>query len=726
MNAENTHRIRRACLLASTAFICVAAVAGPALADEGDTLQEVVVTARHISESLKDTPVAVSAFSADQLATQGAQDITDLTYLTPSTSMFAGRGSNSTLTAYIRGVGQQDPTWGSEPGVGLYVDDVYYARPQASVLDIYNISQIEVLRGPQGTLYGRNTIGGAVKYVTADLTDQPTADARVSYGSYNEHDFVGSFSAPISDKIRIGAAIADYNHDGWGKDLTTGAQIDNRDMVAGRVSVEVLPSDDFTVKINADRTMDMSNANPGHKEVAYGGYPILSNDYDSLAGESSRNYVMDEGVSMTAAWTIDPQWTLKSISAYRQGNTKTNIDFDGLPGDYLGVPGVYSDNQKSEEVQAQYTGGWLRGVMGVFYMNSNAAGDFDEELANLGLTDYLQGHVLTNSWAGYGDGSVDLLDDLTLSLGGRYSYDEKTGQVFNAFYLGLASPAFGGPAQNPLVVNTNYTNHKSWGDFTPRISLSYKITPDITSYVSYAEGFRSGGFDIRGNGVFTPQTVNGYNPEKVDTVEAGIKGEYLGHRLDVNADGYYSFYRDQQVGVQIPTAGGVESVIENAGRSHIEGIELEATAKVTSNLMLVASGAYTYAQFDSLPVLNGIPPLQGFQYAPKWTGSLDATYTADLGGNGTLTSSATVAYRSFTQLYDTPSVIDQGGYTVLDANIIWTAPSGHYSVSLKGSNLTDERYRTGGYNLNGATYGNSVVGFYGAPRTILSTIAAHF
>jgi iron complex outermembrane receptor protein len=435
---------------------------------------------------------------------------------------------------------------------------------------------------------------------------------------------------------------------------------------------------------------------------------------------------MDEGVSMTASWTIDPEWTLKSISAYRQGNTKTNIDFDGLPGDYLGVPGVYSDNQKSEEVQAQYTGGRLRGVAGVFYMNSTAAGYFDEELANLGLTDLLSGGVVTNSWAGYADGSFDITDQWTLSAGGRYSYDEKSATVFNAFYLGLASPLFGGPAQKPLVVNTNYSNHKSWGDFTPRVSLSYKVTPDITSYVSYAEGFRSGGFDIRGNGTFTPQTVNGYNPETVDTYEAGIKGNYFGHHLSVNADGYYSEYKNQQVGVQIPTAGGVESVIENAGKSHIEGLELEATAKLTSNFMLTATGAYTYAQFDSLPVLNGIPALQGFQYSPKWTGSLDATYSLELGTHGTLTTTGTVAYRSFTQLYDTPSVIDQSGYTLVDANIIWTAPSGAWSLSLKGANLTDERYRTGGYNLNGALYGNSVVGFYGAPRTILSSISAHF
>ena len=726
MTAENAPRIRRACLLASSAFICAGLAVLPAHADD-DTIQEVTVTARHIAESLKDTPVAVSAFSEDQLTTQGAQDITDLTYLTPSTSLFVGRGSNSTLTAYIRGVGQQDPTWGSEPGVGIYVDDVYYARPQAAVLDIYNVGQIEVLRGPQGTLYGRNTIGGAVKYVTADLPDQFTADARASYGSYNEHDFVASFAAPVSDKIRIGAAVADYNHDGWGKDLTTGASIDNKDMVAGRVSVELLPTDNFTLKINADRTMDMSNANPGHKEVAYGGYPILSNDYDSLAGESSRNYVMDEGVSMTATWTIDPEWTLKSITAYREGDTKTNIDFDGLPGDYLGVPGVYSDNQTSEEVQAQYTGGRLRGVAGLFYMGATANGYFDEELANLGLTDLLSGGVYTTSYAGYADGSFDITDQFTISAGGRYSYDDKHADVFNAFYLGLASPPFGGSPADLYAVNTNYSNHKAWGKFTPRVSLSYKITPDITSYVSYAEGFRSGGFDIRGNATFTPQTVNGYNPETVTTYEAGLKGDYLGHHLSVDFDGYYSQYRNQQVGVQVPTAGGVESVIENAGRSHIEGLELEVVAKPFSGLTLTANGAYTYAQFDSLPVLDGIPPLEGFQYSPRWTGSLEAAYTTDIGDHmGSLTTSATIAYRSFTQLYDTPSVIDQGGYTILDANIIWTAPSGGWSLSLKGANLTDERYRIGGYNLNGALYGNSVVGFYGAPRTILSTVSAHF
>jgi len=715
----------RPALMASTAVL-FALASQTVLAADSDTLQEVVVTARHISENLKDTPVAVSAFSEDQLNNAGAKDITDLTYMTPSTSMFVGRGSNSTLTAYVRGIGQQDPTWGSEPGVGIYVDDVYYARPQASVLDIYNVSQIEVLRGPQGTLYGRNTIGGAVKYVTSDLSDTPTADARISYGSYNEHDFIGSFSAPVSDKFRIGAAIADYNHDGWGKNLTTGAQIDNRDMVAGRVTVEFLPTADLTFKLTADDTFDLSNANPGHKELAIGTYPILSNDYDSLAGMSSRNYVTDRGLSLTSTWTVDPQWTVKSITAYRNGDTKTNIDFDGVPPDYLGVPGRYKDHQTSEELQANYTGGKLRGSMGLFYMNSYAAGDFDEQLAALGLTDFLSGWVRTNSYAAYADYSYDLTEDWTLSAGGRYSFDHKNAAVFNAFYLGLASPYFGGAAQKPLVINTNYGNAKGWGDFTPRVSLSYKLTPDVTSYVSYSEGFRSGGFDIRGNATFTPQTENGYNPETVDTYELGIKGNYLGHKLSVNFDGFYSQYKNQQVGVQVPTAGGVESVIENAGQSHIQGLELEVVAKPATGWTATWTSAYTQAAFDRLPALNGIPPLNGFQYAPKWTTSFDLTYILPFHDGSSLTTTGSVAYRSFTQLYDTPSQIDQPAYTLIGANMIWTSSSGKWSLSLKGSNLTDERYRIGGYNLAGALYGNSVVGFYGAPRTILSTIAAHF
>ena len=717
-------------LLASAAVLL--ACAGAQSADGQDVLPEVVVTARHISESLKDAPLAVSAFSADQLEIQGAQDLSALTAMAPSTSLSAGRGSNSTLSAYIRGIGQQDPTWGSEPGVGLYVDGVYYARPQAALLEIYDVSRIEELRGPQGTLWGRNAIGGAINYVSAPLAERPLFNGEARYGSYNERDLISSFSLPLDDKIRLGGAVASLNHDGWGRDLTTGAQIDNKALLAGRISVEFHPNEDLSFRLNADDLVDLSNANPGHKELAFAGFPLLSNVYDSYAGESRRNYVSDRGLSLTGVWQLDPAWSLTSITAYRQGRTNSNIDFDGLPQRYLDVPSRYDDHQTSEELRAAFQGERLRGVAGLFFMESRAGGEFDEELAALlafPLSDLLKGSVRTDSWAGYGDASYDLSERWSFSAGARYSYDQKQAAVYNAYYLGIPSPAFGGAGAAPILVNTDYSKSKAWGAFTPRASLSFKLDPDASLYVSYAKGFRSGGFDIRGNALLYPQTTNGYDPEKIDSTEAGLKGDFLGRRLAVTLDGYYATYRDQQIPIQAATPAGVFSAVENAASSHIEGIELEASAKLAAGWTATLMGSYTFAAFDRFTLISGLPSspaLSGFQMTPKWSDSLLLAYRASFADESSLVAGASLAYRSFTQLYDTPSPIDQPGYVLLGANILWTAPDGHWGLSLLGSNLTDERYRIGGYNLPGAGYGNSVVGFYGAPRTLLASLSVHF
>ena len=183
--------------------------------------------------------------------------------------MQIARGSNSTLITFIRGVGQQDPLWGFEPGVGLYVDDVYIARPQGAVLDIFDIERIEVLRGPQGTLYGRNTVGGAIKYVTARM-DPTEAELTLkgAYGSYNQIDLLASGSVPITDSLRIGAAIASYDRDGYGENLNTGAEHYNKDVLAGRLSVEYQPADNVFFRLAADRVEDDSNPRHGHREVA--------------------------------------------------------------------------------------------------------------------------------------------------------------------------------------------------------------------------------------------------------------------------------------------------------------------------------------------------------------------------------------------------------------------------------------------------------------------------
>ena len=210
-----------------------------AAADASDDSGEIIVTARRREERLVDVPIAVTSFSGDQLTRTGAINITELAQSAPNVTLEASRGTNSTLSAFIRGIGQQDPVSGFEQGVGIYLDDVYLNRPQAAVLDIYDVERIEVLRGPQGTLYGRNTIGGAVKYVTKSLPQEFSLKARGTYGTYDQADGVVTASAPISDLMRIGGSVARLSRGGFGKNLTNGLDNYNKDIWAGRAAFEM-------------------------------------------------------------------------------------------------------------------------------------------------------------------------------------------------------------------------------------------------------------------------------------------------------------------------------------------------------------------------------------------------------------------------------------------------------------------------------------------------------
>ena len=297
--------------------------------------EDILVTARRREESLQDVPISVSAFSGEALENQGAVDITALQQQTPNLTLQIARGSNSTLIAFIRGIGQQDPVWGFEPGVGLYIDDVYVARPQGAVLDIFDVERVEVLRGPQGTLYGRNTIGGAIKYVTRRLGKDFEARIRGAYGTYNQIDLSGTITVPVQDNLAIGAGFALYRRDGFGENLLTGAEHYNKDVWAARVSLEWQPEDRVSIRIAADKTDDESNPRHGHREVGNAGLAAFeppASVYDTRAGVGDENNVETSGISGTIEVEMTPDVTVKSITAWRKGHTETVIDFDGTPG----------------------------------------------------------------------------------------------------------------------------------------------------------------------------------------------------------------------------------------------------------------------------------------------------------------------------------------------------------------------------------------------------------
>jgi iron complex outermembrane receptor protein len=733
----------------SAATTTAVAQEAPAAGANTAQVEELVVTARRREETLKDVPVAVSAFTAETLERQAANDITTLSQTSPNTTVQTARGSNSTLISYIRGIGQQDPLWGYEPGVGLYVDDVYIYRPQGAVLDVFDVSRIEVLRGPQGTLYGRNTIGGAIKYVTNRLGDEAGGKVRATYGSYNQTDLLVEGHTPVGGGLSVGGAYALYKRDGYGKNLTTGAEHYDKDVQAIRLSAEYKPTDDLFFRLAYDKVEDDSNPRHGHRELPalVGGYKVLD-VYDTQAGLGDSNSVETEGVSLTGEYHATDSLTFKSITASRKGHTTTVIDFDGTPLPTLDIPATYDDRSFSQELQAVYSDETIQGVFGLYYMNSQASGEFDTIAGNLGVSIADGGKVSTQSFAAFFDVSANLTERFKISAGARGTRDHKRSNTFRYFYLGATrSPYQGGTPRPILQVRTDYSAEKTFSEFTPRLSASYELTDDLNTYVSYSKGYKSGGWDMRGDAFLTPQTVDGYQPETVDAYEVGLKGNLFDRRLSFASAAFLSKYKDQQVTTQVVVPSGIASSVDNAGASTLYGVEFEAKAAFSEHLSGTVALGYIHAEYDTFsrfvpagapnPVnpsqtipaggqIVNVADLYGFQNTPEWTGNVSLTWRGTVGG-GELAITPMVSYRDDYQQFEQPlPLLDQKAYTLVDLTATWAPENGRFKVLLAGKNLTDERYRTGGYNFGVPTYNNSVIGFYGPPRTYSATVEVKF
>lgn len=730
------NRYVKTALLAGAAWSALStfAIAQDAPQDGASALDDVVVSARRRDELLKDVPISVSAIGEERLEQTGASDITALQQQTPNATVQVARGSNSTLISFIRGIGQQDPLWGFEPGVGLYVDDVYVARPQGAVLDIYDVQRIEVLRGPQGSLYGRNTVGGAIKYVTNGLSHDPELTLRGAYGSYNQIDLMAVGSMPLADNFRVGGAVASYQRDGYGENINTGAEHYNKDVLAGRLSAEWEPRDDVSIRLAYDRVQDDSNPRHGHRLVA-GATPagaVLPSVFDTNAGLGDDNSVMSQGASATIQVNLNDNWTFKSITAWREGETTSVIDFDNTPAATLDIPAFYADDQFTQEFQFLFDFDRIQGVAGFFYLDGHAEGAFDTILANAGIVIGTNGQVRTESWAGFADVNLDLTDRLHLGLGVRYTLDNKEGTVFRANYLGATrSPLLGGTVRAPLLVRSNYTNDNDFTQFTPRIALSYDLTDDVTTYASFSQGFKSGGFDMRGDVVLTPNTVNGYDPETVDSWEIGLKGAL--DRLTFAAAAFYNDYEDQQVTTQVPSGASIASFVDNVGSSTFYGFELEGRLRILDNLSASFAVGYLNSDFEEFLRYNlttmafeDISDQVVLQNAPDWTGYFGLTWIGDVAG-GDLAVTPSVSYRGDSSMFEFPNpILDQQAYTLVDLSIVWTDPTDRFTLGLYGKNLTDEEYRVGGYNFPGALFDNSIIGYYGPPRTVTASLKVNF
>ena len=730
------------------------APAGAIHAQESATIEEIIVTAQRREENLQQVPAAVTALSADALAESGAADLRDIAQFVPSVTLEPSRATNSTLTAFIRGVGQQDPLAGFEQGVALYVDDVYIARPQGALLDIYDIERVEVLRGPQGTLYGRNAVGGAIKYVTRRLGQDPEFRLKASAGSYGQRDVVGAGSVPVSNNFRIGASLASFGRDGFGSNLVTGGENYNKEVLAYRISAEYEPVDSVLVRLAYDKTDDDSAGVAGHRPfpAAISGDPVLGNvrdtragiaDAASAAGINGNNEVISEGFHLSVDWSIDADWTLRSITSRRDNYSETVIDFDSLESMDFDAPAVYDNEQFSQEFQLLYSADRIDVVAGIYYLDAGAANDFDVVLGllhPLGISAYTGGEVDTKAWSMFADATYDLTDRLSLSVGGRYTDDTRTADIFRANYLGFGSPAFGNDGAIPLAVTSDYEAEKTFTDFSPRANLSYQVNEDVLLYAGYSQGFKAGSFDPRGANFATPEVENGYGPETLDSLEAGVKATWAGGRALTNIAAFHSEYED----MQIPGSLGVDSdgdgvnddfvgAVTNAGSAKIDGLEFEGlfllgdsfTANLVVSRLNPRIEEWTF---------NGenIASLRRIQNTPESMYSFGLNYRTELGG-GSLTAGFNWTYNSdIVQFEIAQPIIDQESYSIRNASIVWTSGDDSWRVGLHGRNLSDEDVKTAGYCFGSGgcltqlgLEDNTTI-FYGPPRTWTGTVEYRF
>jgi iron complex outermembrane receptor protein len=768
---EGEHEARRrgprrtldALFLVLAALVVAAAV--PALAqeteDEPETAAEaegaepildaqqgevITVTARKREENLQEVPVAVTVTSGEVLEDTSAPDISVLQSYVPNLAVYAGRNQSTTLTVFLRGIGQADPLWGVDPGVGLYLDEVYVARPQGALLDVYDIDRVEVLRGPQGTLYGKNTIGGAIKYVSRAATDTPEAKVSLAGGTYGTQDVRALVSGPlVAGKLRGKVAFASLQRDGYGENRFTGRDVSDKDSTAFRLGLDWLPSESVTVQLSADGTRDDAEpkgyqrlqANPLCPVFVGAPCPPLDDRFDTQSGLAPVNGTDSEGYALSVSWDVNPAWELRSITAYRESDSENNIDFDTTPGRIVDVIATYSDEQLSQELQLVYAGaGRLDGVVGLYYFDGEAGGLVKNIFINsiFGTTD---GFTETDSIALFGDGSYRLNDRLRLNFGLRVTEEEKRGVAFNA---GYTDDTF--TVVNAVVAD--YDKSETFTSVAPRLGADYRFSEDVMGYVTASRGFKSGGFNVRAQSTFFPASAEPFDDEVLDMVEVGVKSVLADRQVVLNTAAFYGDYSDIQVSTFTAFDSNGDGVDDaffgnfvNAGDATIRGLEAELGWNPRAVQWFGLDGYASYLDADPDSFLDenndGFVDTQVITNAPEVTAGLRLRFNRQAFG-GLFTAMVGGSYRDDSVLTNeggpdprNPSralqPLTQDGYGTVDASLNWLSGDGKWGLKVNGYNLADEEYITNGYNIPVL---GVVTGSYGPPATVVAGIEYRF
>ena len=673
--------------------------------------EEILVIGRKRSraEELQKTPLAVTALNAAQLQTPVLKDLVDIGRTAPNAALqtSAQRGVQNFA---IRGMGVSGTTPSDEPAVGVFQDGVYWGSNYGALSDAFDLEGVEILRGPQGTLFGRNVTGGAVTVRSARPTEETSARFMLGAGNGAMLEASAVVNGGIGQGLAARLAVLSRHTEGLYTNVTTNSSYGKNSTYIVRPSVKWTPTDtlDITLlgeylKMDGDPAVARGvspTTVPGGPPTAaqLAGYTSPDDFWATNPNEPGFNRVDVYFGMLEANLDIGPG-TLTSISGYRDVSSSNLYDPDGFP--------LTSFHQFVENEQHQFSSelryaadlsNWLAGTVGAYYFDQKFKYRERRDLSG-GSTVLAAAATLSNSsYAFFGEFDIKPIEDLSITVGGRYTHEEKdpTSAAFGACTVDFATCTF---QTAPTYQNNN---------FSPKIGLSYQATPDLLLFGSFTKGFRSGGYSLRGTALGAP-----YQPEKVSSYEAGIKSDLLNRHLRINLTGFYAEYKNLQrtvIGVD-PILGVVQSVF-NAADAHIEGLEAEVTARPVAGLTVGAVYGYTRARYESF-LGSSDPGSLRFVRVPAHTGSVNIDWEHELESAAKIRAHAGATYTGQYYFNDanTPT-LEQKGYTLVDASLTYTTPD-NVSVTLYSRNLLDKEYTVWGSTLG--ALGQNV--FLGEPRT---------
>jgi len=734
-------------MLAALGLVPLSASAQSAAQPAGSTdqqLEEIIVTATKTGATqLQHTPIAITAFSAAQLDANKIDDVRGLVQFTPSLQISDINGYSQ---LYIRGVGSNTVYIGSDPSTTVQLDGVYIARPLAYFSDFLDVERVEVLRGPQGTLYGRNSVGGTINIISKKPTDTFTGEVEASVGTYNEYSLKGYVSGPITGTpLLFSLSGVRLSHDPYFQNISTAGDIGNQDSYALRGQLYLPVGDKFEATVRADYANSDESIGGDSKLLQPIGVPAddaILGDYSKIAANASDALKLENfGFALDMKYQVNDAVSVKSLTSYRSLISSEYTDSDASSTDTTRAIFDLEQHQVSEELNVNADLGPLKLVAGAYYFHENDREPADVILPTFGLTHFQRPALEDESYAFFAQGEYHFTDQLSAIVGLRWTRDSKDYAITDFWTAaGTPDPAVnirapklvGVPGfSNPFAIATT----KNAQAPTPKFGLNYQVTDDMLIYASITRGFKTGGFDFGSSG--PTQQSTGYGPEYLWSYEVGVKSQWFQNRLRFNLDGFYYDYTDLQVELFTPPAS---AFTQNAASASVKGIEAEIAGRPLPSVDLYTNIAYLDAQYDSYPgaqfKASPTPFDASGKYlndAPKWVFTAGGTYTYDTETIGSLYAGLDYHFQTtefFSPVNDGVNGVSgypgkQGSYGLLNARLGWKSDDSLWNATMIARNLTGRQYITAAADYGGPGL-STLIGRPGDPRTFIFQLSRKF